>query len=114
MHSALPIFTPHEGSDGVRFSWLLSAAPRHFHGAVPSCLVVYSANETYPPSGPSFPPSSPLSSRTRGVVVSQEELRVFLLAIASRHADLAYLSRDGRLLYVDTVLVILFYEFRCV
>lgn len=41
-------------------------------------------------------------------------MRQFVLTIASRHPDLAYLHRDDRLLYVDTVLVILFYEFRYV
>lgn len=63
------------------------------------------------------PPSPPLflySPIIPGASDAQEELREFVLAMAFRHPDLAYLSPDDRVLYADTVLVILFYKFRCV
>lgn len=78
--------------------------------------VVHTTKQNRPPTDPSSPPYLPRFPRVYPVrvLIAQEELRHFVLAIAVRHPDLAYLSGHGRLLYVDTVLVILFYECRCV
>lgn len=99
---------------------VLAAIGSAYHSVVP-CLpawpiVPQDRTTNHPLTPTSRPcPIHRFSPRTLpGARLAQEELRHFVLAIASRHPDLAYLSGSERLLYVDTVLVMLFYEFRCV